>query len=124
MLTAMNLGHLPPALLRSGRIELWLELRLPDTAARAAILRQHLAGWPAEHGSPNVEALAEATPGFTGADLKRLVEDGRNLFAFDLALQQPLRPVHDYFADALGTLQHNRQRFAEAEELMQRARTK
>jgi ATP-dependent 26S proteasome regulatory subunit len=38
MLTAMEVGHLPPALLRSGRIELWLEMRLPDAAARQAIL--------------------------------------------------------------------------------------
>ena len=34
MMTAMEVGHLPPALLRSGRIELWLEMRLPDEAAR------------------------------------------------------------------------------------------
>ena len=38
MMTAMNVGHLPPALIRSGRIELWLEMRLPDNRARAAIL--------------------------------------------------------------------------------------
>ena len=35
ILTAMNPNHLPPALLRSGRVELWLETRLPAQAARA-----------------------------------------------------------------------------------------
>src|SRR5205823_3439397 len=50
MLTAMEVGHVPPALLRSGRVELWLEMRLPDEAARTAILSKHLAslrqsGW-------------------------------------------------------------------------------
>ena len=30
MMTAMDVGNLPPALIRSGRIELWLEMRLPD----------------------------------------------------------------------------------------------
>jgi SpoVK/Ycf46/Vps4 family AAA+-type ATPase len=47
MLTAMDVSNLPPALVRSGRIELWLEMRLPDDAARRAILRQHLAPLPA-----------------------------------------------------------------------------
>ena len=43
MMTAMDVGSLPPALVRSGRIELWLETRLPDDAARGAILRAQLA---------------------------------------------------------------------------------
>jgi hypothetical protein len=38
MMTAMDVGNLPPALVRSGRIELWLETRYPDLAARRAIL--------------------------------------------------------------------------------------
>jgi len=39
MMTAMDVGSLPPALVRSGRIELWLETRLPDQAARLALFR-------------------------------------------------------------------------------------
>src|SRR5262249_9394405 len=38
MMTARDVGNLPPALVRSGRIELWLETRLPAATARAAIL--------------------------------------------------------------------------------------
>jgi transitional endoplasmic reticulum ATPase len=38
MMTAMNAGALPAAMLRSGRVELWLETRLPDALARASIL--------------------------------------------------------------------------------------
>jgi hypothetical protein len=37
MMTAMDVGGLPPALIRSGRIELWLETRLPDAMARAQV---------------------------------------------------------------------------------------
>src|SRR5207248_6172716 len=37
IMTAMNVSSLPPALVRSGRIELWLETKLPDVEARAAI---------------------------------------------------------------------------------------
>jgi len=44
MLTAMDVNHLPPALVRSGRVELWLEMRLPDRGARLGILQRHLNG--------------------------------------------------------------------------------
>jgi AAA+ superfamily predicted ATPase len=115
MLTAMGLAGLPPALLRSGRIELWLEMKLPDETAREAILRRHLEGWPVEHDEVPMTALAAATSGFTGADLKRLVEDGKNLFAFDLALGRPPRAPGDYFFDAVATLRENKRRYDEAD---------
>ena len=83
MMTAMDVGNLPPALIRSGRIELWLELRLPDAAARAEILSQMLLRLTDAIGDVEVAPLADASNDFTGADLKRLVEDGKNLFAYD-----------------------------------------
>src|SRR5205823_3864395 len=70
MLTAMDVSHLPPALLRSGRVELWLEMRLPDEAARTGILRAHLRDLPAEYGEVELSRLVPTTEGFTGADLK------------------------------------------------------
>ncbi|MEO7649567.1 MAG: ATP-binding protein [Bryobacteraceae bacterium] len=36
MMTAMDVGSLPQAMLRSGRVELWLETRVPDTVVREA----------------------------------------------------------------------------------------
>ena len=41
MLTAMNVKDLPPALLRSGRVELWLETKLPNAAIRQEIILHH-----------------------------------------------------------------------------------
>lgn len=38
IMTAMEPSNLPAAVLRSGRVELWLEMRLPDEEARFAIL--------------------------------------------------------------------------------------
>src|SRR5207244_2890188 len=71
MMTAMDVSHLPPALIRSGRIELWLEMRLPEEEARAEILSQALATLPAALGGDvDLPRLASATAGFTGADLK------------------------------------------------------
>ena len=115
MLTAMDVSHLPPALLRSGRVELWLEMRLPDEAARAGILRVHLQGLNAEFGEVDLSQLLASTEGFTGADLKRLVEDGKNLFAADLAHKRPLKPLTDYFVSALTALRLNRELYAQAE---------
>jgi shikimate kinase len=115
MMTAMDVGKLPPALIRSGRIELWLEMRLPDEAARANILEPMLKGLPASLGDVELSRLLEATPDFTGADLKRLVEDGKNLFAHDRVGGVRLRPATEYFLDAVATVRDNKARYAQAE---------
>ena len=115
MMTAMDVGELPPALLRSGRVELWLEMRLPDEAARLAILGQHARSLAGAVGGVSLDALTGDREGFTGADLKRLAEDGKNLFAHDFARGRPLRPATEYFLSAIATVRANRERYAEAE---------
>jgi ATP-dependent 26S proteasome regulatory subunit len=115
MMTAMDISALPPALIRSGRIELWLEMRLPDAAARAAILARELEPSAAALGAVDVVPVVAATDGFTGADLKRLVEDGKALYAYDLARQMAPRPVTEYFVNAVEALRANKERYAQAE---------
>jgi len=115
MMTAMNVSSLPPALIRSGRIELWLETRLPDESARLSILNDHAAKLPPILQSLNVPELAAATEGMTGADLKRLVEDGKLLYAYDRAKQLELNPVTEYFLRAVETVRTNKERYTQAE---------
>jgi transitional endoplasmic reticulum ATPase len=115
MMTAMNVANIPPALLRSGRVELWLEMELPDEPARAAILAQHLTPLPAALAELDLEALAAATDGCTGADLKRLCDDGKNLYAHDRVRGREQRPVTDYFLEAVAALQRNKERYHDAE---------
>jgi transitional endoplasmic reticulum ATPase len=115
MLTVMDIGGLPPALVRSGRVELWLDMHLPDEVARKEILQQHLSGLPPALQSVEVDRLASATDGFTGADLKRLVEDGKALFAYDRARGIPSQPITEYFVGAIETVRTNKHRYAEAE---------
>jgi predicted AAA+ superfamily ATPase len=115
MITVMDVAALPPALVRSGRVELWLDLRPPEEEARAAILRRHLAGLPRAFDGVDVGQLVAGTEGFTGADLKRLVEDGKALLGYDRARGQPPRPVTDYFLEAIRGVRANKQRYAEAE---------
>jgi predicted AAA+ superfamily ATPase len=122
MLTAMDVSHLPPALLRSGRVELWLEMRPPDAVARAAILRHHLNGLPPEYGEVDCHRLAVVADGGTGADLKRLAEDGKNLLAADLAARRAVRPLLDYFLAANDEFRRNKDRYAAAEGAARRRR--
>jgi ATP-dependent 26S proteasome regulatory subunit len=115
MMTAMDVGNLPPALVRSGRIELWLETRLPNTEARAAILRDHCARLPQGFGDIDIDAIAAASEDLAGADLKRVVEDGKLLFAFDRQKLGRTDPPTTYFLKAVDTVRRNKQHYAEAE---------
>jgi transitional endoplasmic reticulum ATPase len=114
-MTAMNVASLPAALIRSGRVELWLEMKLPNEEARAQILTRHVGELPAELQQVAVAALIPATEGFTGADLKRLVEDGKTLYAYDKAQQVEMKEPTDYFLKAVEGVRENKQRYAEAE---------
>ncbi len=115
MITVMDVGRLPPALVRSGRIELWLDMRMPDETARTAILRRNCTGLVAGLVGVDLSHLATLTDGFTGADLKRLVEDAKALFAYDRVAGQPLRSASAYFEAAIETVIANKRRYAEAE---------
>ena len=114
IMTAMDVGSLPPALVRSGRIELWLETRLPDEEARAAILRGHLERAAAPLGAADAVELAAESEGLTGADLKRVVEDGKALFAYDKVRGLDFRPPEEYFLAAMEAVRANKRRYEEA----------
>lgn len=71
---------LDPALLRPGRFDRRVVLDLPDIRDREEILHVHLKGKPLA-GNVVVRRLAERTPGFSGADLANLVNEGALLAA-------------------------------------------
>ena len=112
MMTAMNAAALPAAMLRSGRVELWLETRLPDAGAREQILRERLAGIPGVIGSADALRLASATHGLTGADLNAVVEDAKLLFAHDVSRSVAPRAAEAYFLDAIAELRATRRTYA------------
>jgi len=115
MMTAMNVGHLPPALVRSGRIELWLEMKLPDPQARTQILSEHLATLPQEIQAVDAPQLVAATEGFTGADIKRAVEDAKAIYAYDKSRRVELKPITDCFLRAVEAVRENKTHYAAAE---------
>jgi transitional endoplasmic reticulum ATPase len=116
MMTAMNLSHLPPALIRSGRVELWLEMRIPDAAARARIVARHTANLPTDLQSLDRLKIVEVTEMFTGADVKRLVEDAKGFYAYDQVRKISTRPATDYFIEAANGVRENKQRYRAAED--------
>ena len=83
---------LDPALLRPGRFDRKVILDLPDRADREAILLIHAAQKPLAEDI-NLKLVAERTPGFSGADLYSLMNEGailaarenrKKVFQFDL----------------------------------------
>ena len=71
---------LDPALLRPGRFDRHVIIDLPDRKDRLAILKVHTRKVPC---APDVdfESLAAGTPGFSGADIKNLVNEAAMLAA-------------------------------------------
>jgi SpoVK/Ycf46/Vps4 family AAA+-type ATPase len=65
--------HLDAALRRPGRFDRVIFVPPPDAPARAEILRLHLAGKPCQD-DVDLQAIAAKTAGFSGADLKSLVD--------------------------------------------------
>ncbi|MDR3082015.1 MAG: ATP-dependent zinc metalloprotease FtsH [Streptomyces sp.] len=80
---------LDPALLRPGRFDRQVTVPLPNQAERAAILRVHSRG-KVLAADVDLDAVARATPGFSGADLANLVNEGAiNAVRADRILIEP-----------------------------------
>src|SRR5919112_823238 len=75
-----NTNVIDPALLRPGRFDRQVVLDRPDIAGRRSILEVHSRGKPLEKNVA-LEVLAKQTPGFSGADLANLVNEGAILAA-------------------------------------------
>ena len=118
MLTAMDIDHLPPALVRSGRVELWLEMKLADPAARRLILEQRLRDLGQVFPDVKYQLLVERTAGFTGADLKHVVEDAKGLLRFATVSGAPARSPNEFLFEAIDRVAVNKSRYAQAEATM------
>ena len=71
---------LDPALLRPGRFDRQIYVGLPDIKGREEILKVHVKGKPLAE-DVDLRELAKGTPGFTGADLENLINEGALLAA-------------------------------------------
>jgi len=71
---------LDPALLRPGRFDRHITLDLPERKDRIAILKVHIRNSPID-ADVDLDKVAAGTPGFSGADLKNLVNEAAILAA-------------------------------------------
>jgi cell division protease FtsH len=71
---------LDPALMRPGRFDRQVVVPIPDVKGREAILKVHTKRNPLS-GNVDLQVLARGTPGFTGADLENMVNEGALLAA-------------------------------------------
>lgn len=74
---------LDPALIRPGRLEAWVEIRMPDHAARIEILRAH----GATISEAELARVAERTEERTGAELEALVRAAKRFARRDARAQ-------------------------------------
>eukprot|EP00932_Pfiesteria_piscicida_P022641 SRR837773.9390.p2 GENE.SRR837773.9390~~SRR837773.9390.p2 ORF type:complete len:219 (+),score=106.84 SRR837773.9390:76-657(+) len=87
VMAAADAKFLPPAILRSGRMELWLKTERPKTRDRRAMLQHYLdaAGRGAAdellRAPLQLDEVVVACEDFVPADLRRLVSDARNAAA-------------------------------------------
>ncbi|WP_432353771.1 ATP-dependent zinc metalloprotease FtsH [Sporosarcina sp. A2] len=65
---------LDPALLRPGRFDRQITVGRPDVKGREAVLKVHARNKPLDE-TVNLKALAQRTPGFSGADLENLLNE-------------------------------------------------
>lgn len=73
--TANDIRALPPELLRKGRFDEMFFVDLPTTPERAEIVKAALAQYGRAADGIDVKLLADATAGFTGAEIAALVPD-------------------------------------------------
>ncbi len=71
--TANEVSALPAELLRKGRFDEVFFVDLPDAATRAEIFRIHLARRKLREADYDITALADATQGFSGAEIEQVV---------------------------------------------------
>ncbi|MGC4000131.1 MAG: AAA family ATPase [Anaeromyxobacter sp.] len=74
--TANRIEGLPPELLRKGRFDEIFFIDLPAAPERREILHIHLSRRGRDPARFDLEALAAATPGFSGAELEAAVVAG------------------------------------------------
>ncbi|WP_157995215.1 AAA family ATPase [Peristeroidobacter soli] len=100
ILAVMDVRKVPDAIIRSGRVELWLETKAPEEGYAADIMQVHAdkAGFRATR--TELEIVAAKAAGFTPADLRRVVNEAKLLQVTDQVDGAPARMNFDYLNDA------------------------
>jgi transitional endoplasmic reticulum ATPase len=96
---------LDPALLRPGRLESHVEVPAPDEAARRAIFAVHVEGKPLAD-DVDLDALAERTAGYTGADVAAICREAAMLAIREVADRYDPAEANDHADEVLVAMAH------------------
>jgi hypothetical protein len=77
--TSNDISQLPPELVRKGRLDEVFFVDLPDAATRSEIFRIHLQKRDLIAEDFDLDALSEATDGYTGAEIEEAIVSSRYL---------------------------------------------
>jgi SpoVK/Ycf46/Vps4 family AAA+-type ATPase len=89
--TANDISALPPELVRKGRFDEIFFVDLPDPGVRSTILAIHLTSRGQRSGDFDVDSLADAMQGFSGAEIEQAVVSA--LYSAH-AMNEPLASTH------------------------------
>ena len=113
--TANVIEHLPPELVRKGRLDEIFFVDLPDAATRAEIFAIHLRKREHKPVDFDILQLASTTEGFSGAEIEQAIvaatylarEQGRKLATEHVITEiQQTRPLSQVMAEPLARLRH------------------
>lgn len=111
--TANDVSQLPPEMLRKGRFDEIFFVDLPDKKEREAIFKIHLAKRKRDPKKFKMPALADATKGFSGAEIEQVVvgalytafDDGREVVQKDLITEaHAVVPLSVMMSEEVGEL--------------------
>ena len=101
IMTAMDVRKIPAALLRSGRVDLWLETKAPDLPTRIKMLEQSSLSDLPGTDIVDFEQIANRCEGFTAADIRRLCGDAKVHFASDRIEHRETKARTEYAMQAI-----------------------
>ena len=108
IMTAMDVADMPPAIVRSGRVEVWIHMDLPDAQKRLDIIRYYTASLPEALRQFDERKLVDATEGFSPADLRGLVSDARGHVAYDRHRKRFVQSFENYLLLAAEEIQERK----------------
>ncbi|EGQ3863620.1 ATP-dependent metallopeptidase FtsH/Yme1/Tma family protein [Staphylococcus pseudintermedius] len=85
---------LDPALLRPGRFDRQIQVGRPDVTGREAILHVHAKNKPLDE-TVDLKAIAQRTPGFSGADLENLLNEASLIAALSGKKKIDMRDIEE-----------------------------
>ncbi len=106
---------LDPAILRPGRLDKAIYMHLPDLNGRKEIFSMYLKGLPLAPDI-NINALAEATPRYSGADIKSICETVSQVVGSKAAKEHKILEINQNDINEIIKRIHPSTTFAEMEE--------